>query len=72
MAASALYLIVDAIFISKTGFKKLFQPADDWGPLKLENKMAAVHLDNLEPFHQSKSRIDTSSISFSSHNTEQI
>jgi hypothetical protein len=43
---------------NKTGIKKLFQPASDWGPYLIENRKRAVHLKNLESYHRYGSRID--------------
>ena len=30
------------------------KPEDDWGPLRVEHKRLATHLENLEPYHDSK------------------
>ena len=38
----------------KQTFASLFKPEEDWGPLRMEHKRIAVHLENLEPYHDSK------------------
>jgi hypothetical protein len=53
----AFYMLIDALFINKRSLKTLIQPEKDWGPRSTEHKKLAVHLDNLERFHESKRRI---------------
>ena len=47
------FCLID-VSLKKKSIKTLFQPEEDWGPLLVENKRLAVHLENLEPFHDSK------------------
>lgn len=50
----AVYLTFDALFINKRSLRTLFEPEKDWGPLLMEHKRLATHLENLENFHDSK------------------
>lgn len=49
-----IYCLIDVKILNKRSIKTLFKPENDWGPLLVENKKKAVHLENLEPFHDSK------------------
>jgi len=49
-----VYCLIDVTVINKRSIKTLFRPEKDWGPLLVENKRLAIHLDNLEPYHDSK------------------
>ncbi|CAF0766331.1 unnamed protein product [Brachionus calyciflorus] len=49
-----IYSLLDAVFISKKSLKSLFQPEKDWGPLLVEHKLLAVHLENLKHLHGAK------------------
>lgn len=50
----ALYSIINVVFFKGGSIKSLFRPQADWGPLRVEHKRLAVHLENLEPYHDSK------------------
>jgi hypothetical protein len=50
----AIYCVVKVTLIEKRSIKILFEPESDWGPLLVEDKRRAVHLKNLEPYHDSK------------------
>jgi hypothetical protein len=58
-----VYCLIDALFINKRSLKTLVKPEIDWGPLLVENKRLAVHLENLEPYHDSK-RIKKAKVKF--------
>lgn len=49
-----VYSLVDALVLNPRSLKTLIKPQADWGPLLVEHKRLAVHLDNLEPYHDSK------------------
>lgn len=48
-----IYLYIDAL-IKRKPLSTLVTPEKDWGPLLMENKRLATHLENLEHIHQSK------------------
>ncbi len=50
----AIFCLIDVTLINERSIKTLFMPEKDWGPLLVENKRLAVHLENLEPYHDSK------------------
>ena len=54
MISWVIYCLIDVTLIKKKSISTLFEPEDDWGPLLVENKRKAVHLKNLEPYHDSK------------------
>ena len=49
-----IYCLIDSLLYKNRTFKSLFKPESDWGPLRMEHKRMAVHLANLEPYHDSK------------------
>lgn len=50
------YCLIDVFFINKRPLKTLFQPTEKWGPLRVADKIRAVHLPNLEKYHDSQRR----------------
>ncbi len=49
-----IYCLIKVFVFEKQTFASLFKPEEDWGPLRMEHKRIAVHLENLEPYHDSK------------------
>lgn len=54
----ALFCLFDVTFLRKRKIKTLFEPSINWGPLLPKNKRLAVHLENLEMFHETQRRRD--------------
>lgn len=53
MIGWAIFTVMRALLTNK-GLKSVITPEPDWGPLLMEHKRLAVHLENLEPYHDSK------------------
>lgn len=49
-----IYCLVKVFVFDKQTFESLFRPEADWGPLRMKHKRIAFHLENLEPYHDSK------------------
>lgn len=56
MSSWFIYCFIDVFFINKRPVKTLFQPEEEWGPLRIANKQKCYHLPNLEKYHDSKQR----------------
>lgn len=52
-----IYMLIDALFINKRSLRTLIKPEEDWGPLLIEHKRIAIHLKNLNQYHQSENNI---------------